>query len=369
MPEALQNRTQKSIVLVGGGHTHALVLNGMRTAPLNNANVTVINPGKTAPYLGMLPGFVAGHYRREELDIDLEQLTSAVGAKLIDARAVAMDTSEKVVFLDDGFEISYDFVSFDVGITSQMDLLPGFSKHAVPAKPLAEFASRWDIFRQGGGGKTVLIIGGGIAGAELGMAMSFALRSGQSAASITLLDRGTALSANSMSARKHILCALQLNGVRVVENTDIKEVVYNGVVTSDGVLEQANLVIGAAGATPHQWIVETGLQLHEGFIVVDEELQSSENGVFAVGDCAHMKFAPRPKAGVYAVRQAPILLENFRRSLSGTALQKYKPQADYLKLVSLGGKRALGEKLGFVFLGRPVWMLKNWIDRKFMEQF
>jgi len=64
----------RDLVLVGGGHTHALVLRSWAMKPLPGVRVTVINPGPTAPYSGMLPGFVAGHYTRDELDIDLVQL-------------------------------------------------------------------------------------------------------------------------------------------------------------------------------------------------------------------------------------------------------------------------------------------------------
>ena len=64
----------RDLVLIGGGHTHALVLRMWGMNPLPGVRVTVINPGPKAPYSGMLPGHLAGHYDRAALDIDLVRL-------------------------------------------------------------------------------------------------------------------------------------------------------------------------------------------------------------------------------------------------------------------------------------------------------
>lgn len=359
----------KQVVLIGGGHTHALVLHGLKAAPLTGARVTVINPGPTAPYSGMLPGFVAGHYSREELDINLNALCSRVGAGLVIGRAVAMEPEARSVILEDGQRLAYDLASVDVGITSRMGALPGFAAHAVPAKPLAEFAQAWEVYRDRAGAKSVAIIGGGIAGAELAMAMAYALRNDPHDVQVRLVDRSEILSANSVQAQRHVRRALAANRVEVVEHADVIQVTQDGLVLGGGAEIAAEFVVGAAGATPHGWLAQTGLRLHQGFVEVDAALQSSVRDVFAVGDCAHMAFDPRPKAGVYAVRQAPVLLENLRRALAGEALQSYAPQSDYLKLVSLGARRAFGEKRGWALSGRLMWRLKDKIDRDFMRQF
>ncbi|MEP2891796.1 FAD-dependent oxidoreductase [Tateyamaria sp.] len=365
----MTQNTPKSVVLVGGGHAHALVLHALKTAPLAGAHVTVINPGTTAPYSGMLPGFVAGHYTRRELDIDLAALAQKVGATLIDDKAVSMDPNQKLVHLENGAALSYDVASVDVGITSRMDALPGFKEHGVPAKPLGEFSRKWDAFRTSDGPKHVAIIGGGIAGAELAMAMAFALRNQTDLVSVRLLDRGQILSANSDKAQSRVRKELSANSVDVMEGVNVIAVTPTGITLADGTTIEANFVVGAAGATPHDWVQNTGLSLQDGFIKVDKTLQSSAQGVFAVGDCAHMTDNPRPKAGVYAVRQAPIVLQNLRNAISGAPLENYDPQSDYLKLVSLGGQRAFGEKRGWGFAGHLVWRLKDKIDRDFMNQF
>jgi selenide,water dikinase len=40
----------RDLVLIGGGHAHALVLRKWGMKPLPGARLTVINPGATAPY-------------------------------------------------------------------------------------------------------------------------------------------------------------------------------------------------------------------------------------------------------------------------------------------------------------------------------
>lgn len=359
----------KSVVLVGGGHAHALVMNGLKTAPLTGAHVTVINPGKTAPYSGMLPGFVAGHYGCDELDIDLAALSQKVGATLIDGKAVGLDPARKVVLLEDGTELAYDVASIDVGITSRMDALPGFVKHGIPAKPLATFSQEWDAFRNSLGDKHVAIIGGGIAGAELAMAMAFALRADTGEVTVKLLDPSEILSTNSPQSQARVRKALAANNVEVWEGVDVVEITPDGVTIADGTTIAANLVVGAAGAPSHCWVKDCGLDMSDGFIDVNRALETSASSVFAVGDCAHMTFNPHPKAGVYTVRQAPVLLENLRKTLAGEALKNYDPQSDYLKLVSLGGRRAFGKKMGIGVAGHLVWRLKDRIDQSFMNQF
>ena len=362
-------KEKKHIVLIGGGHTHALVLYALKKEPVENAHVTVINPETTAPYSGMLPGFVAGHYGRNELDIDLQILSRNVRADLIVDKAVSIDADKRIIFLSDAAELAYDLASIDIGITSHMHTLPGFTEYAIPAKPLGEFSLKWDMYRASTGAKHVIVIGGGIAGVELAMAMAFALNASTEEVSVKLLDRSRILAQSNAKTNSFLRERLKLNNVQIMEYVDIVEVLSTGVKLSDGSNIDANFVVGTAGATPHAWLEDTGLTLHDGFIEISETLQSSDPHIFAVGDCAHMTFNPRPKAGVYAVRQAPVLLRNLRNVLSHSELETYHPQSDFLKLVSLGSKRAFGEKNGISMAGRIMWNLKNHIDRKFMQQF
>lgn len=359
----------RDLVLVGGGHTHALLLRSWGMKPLPGARLTLISPNPTAAYSGMLPGHIAGHYARETLEIDLVQLARFANARFVLGAATGIDLHRREIRVPDRPPIEYDVASIDIGITTTMTELPGFAEHAVPAKPLEAFADAWQIFLSTTGPASVAVIGGGVAGAELILAMSHSLTLAARPARLHLIERDTLLDALPARASRRMRRALIEAGIEIHESAEVVAVTAEGVRLTDRTIE-AGFICGVAGARPHPWLSQTGLSHRDGFVTVDPMLQSSDKHVFAVGDCADMAFAPRPKAGVYAVRQAPVLAHNLRAALQETGQTKrYHPQADYLKLLSLGDKSALGNRFGVTFSGPWVWRWKDRIDQKFMSKF
>lgn len=359
----------RDLVLMGGGHAHALVLRMWAMDPLPGVRLTLIDPQPAAAYSGMLPGFVAGHYSREELDTDLVKLARFAGARLILGRANRIDPVDKTVHVQGRPPIAFDVASIDIGITSTMPQLPGFADHGVPAKPLGVFAARWETFLNGSGPARIACIGGGIAGTELTLAMAHALRARGRLAGATLVDRAEALSAVSPQNAARIRRALSDYGVEVMEQVEITHLSNGKIHLASNQTIESDFTVGAAGTRPYGWLSDCGLEMQDGFVVINDRLQTSDPVIFATGDCAEMAFAPRPKAGVFAVRQAPILLHNLRAALSGQPLKPYAPQTDYLKLVSLGGKRALADRSGFGFASPLLWRWKDRIDQQFISKF
>lgn len=355
----------RDLVLIGGGHAHALVLKRWGMNPLPGVRLTLIDPGPLTAYSGMLPGYVAGHYDADTPQIDLVRLARFAGARLILGRAEGLDLAAREVIVG-ARRIGFDAASFDVGVTSQMPQVAGFAEHGVPAKPLGRLARDWGVFRAGDGPARVAVIGGGVAGAELTMAAAFGLRHRE--AQVTVIDKDRLLSETSDGARRIVLDRMARLGIEVIENAGVARIEADRVLLEDGREIASDFTIGAAGARPQGWLAGTGLALDDGFIQVAPTLETSAAGVFAVGDCAHMVRTPRPKAGVYAVRQAPILHHNLRAVLSGGTMRDYRPQKDYLKLVSLGDKSAMAEKWGRAVAHPVLWRWKDRIDRKFMNK-
>ncbi|MFM2356017.1 MAG: hypothetical protein RLZZ528_1753, partial [Pseudomonadota bacterium] len=303
----------RDLVLIGGGHTHALVLRMLGMRPIPGLRLTLINPWPTAAYSGMLPGFVAGHYAVPELGIDLVRLARFAGARLVLGRATGIDLAARTVTVEGRPPLRYDVASLDIGISSEMPALPGFADHAVPAKPLDAFARRWAAFAAAPGAGRVAVIGGGIAGMELALAAAFRLGS---RGKVTVIEAGRALSATGAAARRAIHARAAELGVEVIERAPAASIGPEGVRLSDGRLVASDFTVGAASTRPQDWLAGTGLHLTGGFVTVGPTLQTSDPAVFATGDIAHMRDTPRPKAGVFAVRQAPVLLANLTAALT-----------------------------------------------------
>ena len=118
-------------------------------------------------------------------------------------------------------------------------------------------------------------------------------------------------------------------------------------------------------------MASSGLEVDEGgFIKIDAALRSvSDPHVFAAGDVASSVEYPRPKAGVFAVRQGPPLAENLRRAIAGQQPAPFVPQTRFLSLISTGDRYAVASRGQLAAQGALLWTLKDWIDRRWMRQY
>ncbi|MGR3540010.1 MAG: selenide, water dikinase SelD, partial [Hasllibacter sp.] len=265
--------------------------------------------------------------------------------------------------------VAYDVASIDIGLTSAMPDLPGFAEHGHPAKPLGPFARAWEAFARAGG--PVCVIGGGVGGTELALAMRHALAARHGTARVALVDGARALAGLSDRAAAALRARLAADGIALHEDAAIAAVEPGAVLLRDGTRIASAFTAGAAGGRPWPLLAALGLETHEGWLAVDDRLRTSDPRVFAAGDCAHLAFAPRPKAGVYAVRAAPVLHANLRAALRGEGpARRFRPQRHYLKLVTLGGREAIADRGGRAVTAAPkaLWRWKDRIDRRFMAR-
>jgi len=362
-------------VLVGGGHAHVHVLKSVAMRPVPGMRVTLIARDVETPYSGMLPGFVAGNYGFDECHIDLVRLARFAGARLIHDEAVGLDRAARRVLCRAHPPIRYDIVSLDIGSTPLLDDVPGAAEHTVPVKPISHFAVHWEklLARAGQRGRTRLaVVGGGAGGVELAWA-AFHRLAGilRQPPEVTLVTRDALLPTHNARVRAIFERLSRERGIRLETETAITRVEPGRLIATDGGTIEFDEALWVTEAAAAAWLAETGLPLDpRGFVMVDEYLRSpADPAVFAAGDVASMIGHPREKAGVYAVRNGPPLTENLRRALAGRPLRRAVPQRQALALIGTGDGRAVASRGPFAVEGRPLWMLKQWIDRRWMRRY
>ena len=170
----------RDLVLVGGGHSHVIVLKRFGMNPMPGARLTVICRDVHTPYSGMLPGLIAGHYRFDEAHIDLGPLSRFAGARFYHDEVTGLDLAAKKVFARNGPPVVYDVLSINVGSTPSLSDVRAAAGAVIPVKPIGNFIQRWEALRErvltAPRALSIGVVGAGAGGVELALTAQFALR-------------------------------------------------------------------------------------------------------------------------------------------------------------------------------------------------
>ncbi|MDY6940054.1 MAG: selenide, water dikinase SelD [Cyanobacteriota bacterium] len=385
----------RDLVLVGGGHSHAIALKLWGMNPLPGVRLVLITETSHTPYSGMLPGYVAGFYSFDECHIDLRPLANFAGAQLILDRAIGLDLQNDRVLCANHPPIAFDVLSMNIGSTPATISVPGAAEYAIRAKPVSQFLDRWHelvdtVSRSPQKSLSLGIVGGGAGGVELALTMQARLsqilaKAGEPAANIQfhLIHRGAQLLSDRSptTVRRKLQEILMRRGVNLHLSENVTAVRGEKGTTENRTIEvccesgltvECDRLFWVTQASAPSWLEKSGLATDSnGFILVGDTLQSiSHPHIFAAGDIATMQQHPRPKAGVFAVRQGKPIFENWCAFLQERPLKPYQPQKHLLGLIGTGDGKAIASR-GRWGLG-PFSLLWNWkdrIDRAFMERF
>jgi len=173
------------------------------------------------------------------------------------------------------------------------------------------------------------------------------------------------------SVRSRVFSSLQKRGIQILESGYVKEVTPDKIALETDEVFSTDFVFMALGVKPSTIFEESGLPMGpDKGLLVNEYLQSVDfPEIFGGGDCIYFKDQPLDKVGVYAVRQNPILLHNLMAMLEGKDLKSFDPGPEYLLIFNVGGGLGVLKKKWFTIEGKLAFMLKDYIDRKFMKKF
>ena len=107
----------KDLVLIGGGHSHVIVLKQLAMNPIPGCQITLISADIMAPYSGMLPGLIADQYDYDEIHIDVSRLCRFAGVRFFHDRVTNLDLDKKLIHCQNRPAVPFDILSINTGST------------------------------------------------------------------------------------------------------------------------------------------------------------------------------------------------------------------------------------------------------------
>ena len=375
---------ERHLLLAGCGHAHLDLLALFVRGIPRGWRVTLVVPQPDFHYSGMLPVIMAGAVPPSAADIPVARIAAAAGINVQLASVAALDVAGRTVTLDDGRLLAFDLLSLDVGSVAAATDICGARSHAWTMRP---FTSALALLQRLNGviatgqprdDVPVAVVGGGAAGVEIALALRARIARAGLTPRVTLIDSqmrdGLPLPGFSPAFRRKGADALisrcvQLRGAGVQEVTDANVVLDDHAAT----LVASVATAWVTGAAPHPWLTASGLPCDaRGFPLVSEKLTLTDDAsIFGAGDCITLRgHLQTPKAGVHAVRMAPVLAANVLAVMQGRApTAAYHPPRSFLALLSTSDGAALLRWQRVALEARWAQNLKTWIDERYLHRY
>jgi len=322
----------------------------------------------------MGPGMLSGIYRSQEVRFHGKKMVEDRGGFFVEDRVIKINPDQRSLKLQSGNHIDYDVVSFNTGSDVPLkSLVSAPRENIVPVKPVFNLlqARRWIIPKLKEKEMNFIVLGGGPAGLEVTANLWRLVQDSRGKVRITLIAGSKLLGGLPERVRALALAGLNGRGITVIEGKHGKEFTREEIRLVDGSSHPFDLAFVALGVQPSSIFADSGVPAGpDGGLLVNPHLQSvAHPEMFGGGDCISFAERPLAKVGVYAVRQNPILLHNLLAALEGKEMQTFIPQRDYMVIFNMGNGRGILWRKNLVWEGRLAFLLKDYIDRKFMQKF
>lgn len=364
----------KHLVLVGGGHAHMVTLSKIHELIAAGHQVTVIGPSDHHYYSGMGPGMLGGTYTPDDIRFATRHVVEKQGGQFLRDNVTRIDPVTRTIFAASGQTLTYDVLSFNAGSYVPTTIVAGDDQDIFLVKPIERLLEAKQRFIEFVAQKKVAvgIVGGGPSAAEIsGNLLQLARENEGRAPSITIFSGRRLMDRFPEPVRGRVERNLKRRGVRIIEKDYVEAVKSGRIYIRSGQTHAVDVVFLALGVVPSAMFKASGLPTGpDGGLRVNRFLQSTAYpNLFGGGDCIYFEDAPLDKVGVYAVRQNPVLFHNLKAALEGNALQPFGPGGDYLLIFNLGERTGVLHKRWLTFGGRPAFIAKDFIDRRFMQKF
>ncbi len=274
------------LVIIGNGMAAARLVDELAKRALGRYAIAVIGEEPLLAYNRvLLSALLADEVAPTDVELKPARWWRDRGVTLrYGARATSVDIAERSISLANGARLEFSKAVFATGSRPIRLTTPGMELSGVMT-----FRDIWDVSAmraQAAPGAPVVVIGGGLLGLEAAHGLA---KSGAQVTLVHLMDRLMERQLDAAAADM-LRRAVEVRGVQVLLGAETARVVGSrraeAIELTDGRTLPADLVVVAVGVRPNTApAAEGGIAVNRG-ILVDDQLETSAPGVFAIGECA-----------------------------------------------------------------------------------
>ncbi|WP_048601643.1 NAD(P)/FAD-dependent oxidoreductase [Rubeoparvulum massiliense] len=383
------NNTSKIVILGAGYGGLMTALRLEKQLHYHEAEVTLINKHEYHYITTHLHVPAAGTGHHDQVRVDVETLINTNRTNFIRGTVSDINKEEKVVHLEDGTEVPYDYLVIGLGSEAETFGIPGMLEHAFLIRSINSVRklrqhieymfSRYNNEPDHPEYLTFVIGGAGFTGIEF---------VGELADRIPKLCKQydvdphlvkiydieaapTIMPGFDQELVDYAKDVLEKKGVTFITNTPIKQCFADGVVLANGQEIKAGTIVSTLGVRGNHLIEAAGFEVMRGRVKVDEYLRiPGHEEVFVVGDNALIineeSGRPYPPTAQIAVQQGETVALNLAKLVRNDAtLEAFKYH--FKGTVASLGK---GEGIGFMgkrkFFGSTAALMKKLIDARYL---
>lgn len=356
------------VVLVGAGHANLVIVREARRLQRHGIDVTLVDPDAFW-YSGMAAAMLGGAVAPARDVIDPAVAAHHRGVRFVAGRVTALDRDVPAVTVDGGTRLDATAVVLNVGSDLESHGLPVDRPDVTPAKPIRGLFDLHDRLLAGPARPRVVIVGGGATAVEAAGNLSAGPVAEAVAPVVTVVagPEPLAVVADAI-VRRRMLRPLLERGVTWDAGVLARDVTDDGVVLADGRVLPADHVVLATGLRASRTVAALGLGNAAGMPVTATLQHPDHPRLLGAGDAIRFGATGLPRLGVYAVRQAPVLLDNLVALHTDGDLRPFEPPSQVLTAVDLGGGDAVVMHGSRWFAGRPALVVKRLLDEWYLRR-
>ncbi len=379
----------KRILILGGGFAGAYTALHLerRLAGVPDVEIVLAAQENFVLFTPMLHEVAASDVAITDVVQPLRKMLRRTRVLIVEIQSIDLAAKRVHVVQRDlaqGFDLTYDQLVLALGTVPNFHRTPGIEEHALTMKTLGDaillrnrmiealdVADNHPAEDERRAMLTVVVAGGGFAGAETAGAVNDFLREAvrfyprlrENMLRIVLVHPGEVILPElSESLGRYAQTQLKRRGVDVRLRTGVT--CYNGkeLALTDGTKITTRLVVWTAGITPSPLVSGLPCATERGRVLVNTCLQVPQwPGVWALGDCASVPDSLNPgknspPTAQHAIRQAAVLAGNIVAEMRGQALQPFRFKTLGM-LAAIGRRTGVAEILGVRFSGIIAWAL------------